>query len=358
MARIERLQTSDCANPILDIYFALAGTPIDVDTLEFQVFEQVTAAPTLTQVYPLTGRATVDLSACPTGAKIATGHYVAEWTVPVDEPVGTHVLKWFYKQTPSSPERAFQEEFEVLAIAAPSTVDGYCMVQDIRDEGVPVSMFDDAQVQTAITRASRLVDLFTERWFEPRAMTFLLNGRGTRTAFLGVPIISISSVAVDGLELLADEYYVFNRHLTENLSKPDDRQTPRIELGQPRFGYRVAHFGRLFPYGQLNISVSGVFGYTDYDSSNAQGKTPDIIVHVTKLLVMREMWRMFDQADDRDDAARKKFVTNLKTRDQSVSYANPAFGSFKQVGVGAFTGDPEIDTILARYRRPIDIAAV
>ena len=51
-------------------------------------------------------------------------------------------------------------------------------------------------------------------------------------------------------------------------------------------------------------------------------------------------------------------VTTERTRDQSISYADPAStAKFGTALFGAFTGDPEIDTILAGYTRPPSIGA-
>ena len=45
MASIERLQTSDCANPTVELFFRLGGTLIAVAVLGCQTFEAVTAPP-------------------------------------------------------------------------------------------------------------------------------------------------------------------------------------------------------------------------------------------------------------------------------------------------------------------------
>jgi len=50
-----------------------------------------------------------------------------------------------------------------------------------------------------------------------------------------------------------------------------------------------------------------------------------------------------------DDLFRWK-VTSLKTRDQSINFANPS--TLGTAGFGGFTGDPEIDRILLEFLRP------
>lgn len=73
------------------------------------------------QVYPAVAgaRAPVDVSAlCPAGDKLSTGHFVARWTPPINEAIGSHEIRWFFRLTPASPEQTFREEFEVLVDVA------------------------------------------------------------------------------------------------------------------------------------------------------------------------------------------------------------------------------------------------
>lgn len=359
MAALARGQSSSCTNPVLDLFTTVNGVLTDVAELEYTISEEITTPGTPIQVFPVAGRATVDVATlCPTGDKLSTGRFVALWDVPLTELIGTHLICWFFKLTPTSPEQTSSEDFEVIAEVIGSANDGYCNVSDLRDEGVPTSVADDARLVEIIGRASRMVDMYTGRYFEPRTRTITLDGRNAATMFLGPPIISITSVTVDDLVLGTDEYVVYNRHLSDQLLNPDDRENPRVEMQQPREGtilYRQTAGHRVFPRGERNVVISGVFGYTDYDGS-PNGSTPELICHVTKLIVMRELWRMFDEADSRDDAARRRWITKLKTRDQEIGYANPGAG-FGRQGVGPFTGDPEIDNILLQFRRPILIGS-
>lgn len=372
MATLEQEATSDCSNPILDVFFRVLGVPTDVFSLEYQIFEQVTAHPALVQVFPPSGRATVDLADCPVGHKLDTGHYVAEWAVPADEPVGTHVIKWFYKQNAGSPERQFQEEFAVLIAGVPSTGQGYCNVADLRAAGVPSSGLNgktDAELDTLITRASILVDRYTGRFFEPRSLMIRVDGTGRHGLLVGDPIISITSITLISDDFVSnqaidlDDVRIYNRHLTQRLLNPDDRENPRIEFLE--FDRRHEHFGgsahHLFhphrwPDGTQNVELDGVFGYTDYTTATPQGITPDPIREVTCLLVLRMLAAAFSEPDKRADVLDAWKVTEYKTRDQTIKYASP--DKLGGRGVGAFTGDPHIDSILALYSRPPMFGAV
>lgn len=356
MPALARNQASGCANPALDLFTQVNGVLIDVAVLEFQIFDVSDPGKQQNpvQVYPATvgARATVDVgSLCPAGDKLSTGHFVARWTPPVNEAIGTHEIRWFFRLTPMSPEQTFREEFEVLVEVAGFSATGYAFVSDMRAEGVPVMDASDARLQVLIALASRYIERMTGRFFEPRPQTLTLDGRGGRTLLFGQPIIGIESVRIDSspfspadLPIDRSLLRVYNRHLTQGLLLPDDRDNPKLEL------FHVDDEARAFvwPKGQQNVTVTGVFGYTEPDGSPT-GRTPELIRHATKLLVMREL-PLLGNVDQREDAQRRFRLTSERTRDQS--YTLEALRLH-----GAFTGDPEIDNILAAYQRPPDLGA-
>lgn len=367
MAALAQGQASDCGNPALDIFIQVNGVLTDLTgSLEFIIFDVSDAAKQLSpvQVFPPSGRATVDIgSLCPAGDKLSTGRYVAAYTPALAEPVGTHRIEWYFKLTPASPEQKFCEEFEVLPEATATASSGYCFVADLRAEGVPDS-FTDAYLLNRIAIASRFVDKVTGRFFEPRELSLDLDGRGGRMLLLDIPIIAVSLVEFEtspfkpsSLPIDDDLLKVYNRHITQNLTQPDDRNNPKIELYHASDDITNASpyvFTRLiYPLGQQNIHVEGVFGYTDFSSSNSQGVTPELIRRVTCLLVMRDIHRMWSQRAKRHDALNRYRLISERTRDQS--YALEGLGAAKRFGM--FTGDPEIDTILASYVRPPKLGA-
>lgn len=358
MPSIERLQSSNCANPVLDVYFKKASIPIDVASLEFAIFERVTNPPNLIQTYPLAGRETVDVGdLCPVGHKLETGRYVAEWDVPASEPVGAHEIHWYWKETLAHPERLFCQEFDVLLPAGASSPVGYCTVQDLRDEGVSATLYPDSRLETAIIVASLLIDQFTGRWFEPRTLDFTMDGSGVASLHLDQPIISLAAALIDDVALAASDVVVYNRHITQNLLQPDDRENPRVEIRQPLDDELLFKLGlKVWPRGQQNIRLQGEFGYTDYDGT-AQGKTPDLICHVCKLMAIRQLPGMADTTG-REDAALGWRVTEHKTRDQAIKFAAPDATKQGRAAVGLYTGDPEIDQVLLMYRRPPKLRAI
>lgn len=368
MAALARLQSSSCANPVLDVYTQVNGILTDVAVLSFQIWDKSTG--TAVQVFPASPgtKFPVDVGTdCPAGGRLSVGRYVAAWSVPSNAPVGTYQIRWYIQLTPSVAEQVYIEEFEVLPeIVATGTEPGYVSVAEMRDEGVTTSMASDTRLAQRILIASRFVEASTRRFFYPKAMTVTLDGSGGPKLFLDDPIIAVSSVAFEESPLYPSSFSsiasetvrVYNRHLTEQLTEPDDRNNPKLELFNPGFYrssgaalYSGAH-QLVFPRGQRNVRVVGVFGYTDYDSAITSGKTPELIKHVTKLLVLRNLAPLADTSA-RFDALVRHRLTSERTRDQSYTIA--PLGN--QGGGALFTGDPEIDHVLSFYQRPPGMGA-
>lgn len=348
MAALARLQSSSCDYPALDLFTAVNGVLVDVYSVAFQIFDKTTGVGV--QVYPAGAgtKQAVDVAEdCPDGDRLGAGRYVARWTAPINENLGTHYIKWYIQLSDTSPEQTYTEEFEVLAEvigAGEYPASNYCLIQDMRDEGyTDVTKYPDSFLQQRIAMASRVIEASTGRFFFPKLLTFTIDGRGGPKLLLSDPIIAVTYVkqsygdfyAAEYDLLDGDGYRVYNRHITQNLTAPDDRANPKIELT-----------GGVFPRRALNIEVSGYFGYTDYDGSS-KGKTPDMIKHACKLMVARSLTKL---------AAGGVFprhrVVSETTRDQSYTLS-----PLGQTG-GLFTGDPEIDNILTYFMRPAGLGAV
>ncbi len=365
MAALARLQASDCDNPALDVFTSVGGLLVDVAVLKFQIWDKTTGTPV--QVYPdsIGGKEDVNLDDCDDGGdRLSLGRYVADYTPPVDANLGTYQVRWYIQFDVSSSAQVFIEEFEVLAdvTASSGSPEGYLLVSDMRDEGVPATFTDDWLIKR-IALASRFVEASTRRFFYPKAMTFRVDGRGGPKLLLSDPIIAIETVKFEISPLYPENFQVvetdimrvYNRHLSAGLTEPDDRNNPKIELFNPGFvrDRQTPMLTRLnFPVGQLNVEVTGVFGYTDPDGTNTQGKTPDLIKHVTKLIVFKELAKM-QKATSRFDARARFRLTSERTRDQA--YTLEGLGSLRGAG---FTGDPEIDNVLAYFSRPPAMGAV
>lgn len=238
----------------------------------------------------------------------------------------------------------------------------YASVDDLRAEGVTDAVATDARLGALIGLASRYIERVTGRFFEPRGLTLTVDGSGGRTLRLGQPILRVDGVFIESspfapadLPVDPSVYRVYNRHLTQGLLLPDDRDDPKLEFvhGGDLLGVRFEPPGLslsslVWPRGQQNITVRGLFGYTEPDGTPS-GRTPELIRHVTKLLVLRELAPLAD-VDRREDAQRRWRITSERTRDQAYTLEALRL-------TGAFTGDPEIDNVLVAFVRPPDLGA-
>lgn len=348
-----------------------AGMLMDPYALSFQIFDLTTDANRLSpvQVYPATpgDKHSVDLSEN-SPDRLGKGRFAAAYTVPVNAPVGRYEIRWFWRMTQASSELRARKAFEVVAGGADILEGGpaYAMVCELREEGIPATgpgSVSDARMQATILLASKFVETATGRFFEPRHVTHEVNGTGARAIILGDPIIGVESVAItttpyNNADLVADPslYRVNNRHL-RGVMQPDDREVPKIEFVHTEDLLGVGFYRTIsyslrslqFVGGVQNVSVKGLFGYTEPDRS-PWGATPALIRYATKLLVLREMV-IFSDVDCREDWRRRWRLTSEKTRDQSYTLANPRWW-------GGLTEDPEIDSILAQFVRPPAFGAV
>jgi hypothetical protein len=364
MPMIARGQASDGTSPVLELFTPREGVLADAAQVWFQIFDVSDEAKreVPVQVFPEVAGAravanTTDL--WPAGDKLGTGHVVARWTPAATEPLGLHELRWFVQDEANAPEQIVSVEFDVLGAGGGSQRAVYALISDLRAEGVTVAEASDARLARLIRLATRYVDRMTGRFFAPRSMTLALDGSGGRSQLLGQPIIAVRDVKllvaypaeIGELGVTPSFFRVYNRHLTQGLLDPDDRENPRLEFFHESdlFGVQSTPAASLglgslvWLRGVQNVVVDGLFGYTDPDGS-AVGRTPDLIRHVTKLLVLREIPAMADVSGREDRQQRWRIVAE-RTRDQGYNL-DPLRSQ------GAFTGDPALDAILVAYQRP------
>lgn len=203
----------------------------------------------------------------------------------------------------------------------------YASVADLRAEGVTTEQASDQRLQQLIDLATSYVEAITGLWFEERAMTLRLDGTGSRTLWLPIFPTEVSTVRVDGRAVT--DYVAYNRFA------PDDRRSPRLvrEVGWPK--------------GRQNIEVDGRWGYVD-PAPGGGVKTPEPIRRAVLRLVVRELPLLTD-VEGQEDRKRTRIVS--ETTD-GHSY------TLERLAVTLdLTGDPDIDGILAMYRRPIAVGS-
>lgn len=303
------------------------------------------------------------------------------FTVDTSEPTGDYTAECTFIATPDGddalPEQTVSWTFRVLAEDF-GYVDTYAQVTDLVDNGFPIGTpapkpvgYTIVQAQRALERASRFVEEITGRVFGPRYNIHDYDGQGGPILQLPHAICGLTDIRLTfttfspaDLPIQEGDIRVYNRHIRQRVVArgEDDRQDPRVEfLRTPNYHFpRGELLGETdllsghtnFVESTQNVQISGVLGYTDYDGSPF-GAIPELIKEVTMRIAARHiqsLWKQIGGAGERDVPAGP--LAGERTMDQSVQYSVP--GNWLGVGpyVGAFTGDPAIDQILAMYKAP------
>jgi hypothetical protein len=342
MSSLVQSEAVSCSNQRLVFYAVAAGVLEDLVSLEY-IIRKADG----TQVWPVSGRAVVDIdNDCPTGGRIAAGVYVAHgYTVDAAAPYERHSITWYYTHATGDAESTRVEYFDV--VDAPAGGYGYALPSDLRAEGFTTTMVDDERLVALIDQASMLIEQVTSQWFEPRYMAMTLDGRESHRLDLGIPIVAVAEVAIDGAAVDAGSYRVYNRHLTQRLLNPDDREDPHLRFFQ-QTDFGLPFPPSTFPTGHQNVTVTGVFGYTD--PPGPIGSTPVLLKQACKLLVVKQMALMSD-SDARFEERVRNYLIEERTRDQMYRL-DPTMVRQQSYSL---TGDAEVDQLLVRYMAPLSI---
>lgn len=243
----------------------------------------------------------------------------------------------------------------------------YATVDELRDAGLPDTL-TDGQLEAIARRTSAQIEAYTRRWFYPREMTLLLDGVASRRLQIGPPIIAVFetrvlspgvTTAADNLLVEPDSLRIYNRHLTQGLNDPDDRNNPKLEFLTTWDGGRRSPniFGSgWFPPGVQNIQVHGLFGYTDFDDNETLwdgdnltpvGVTPEIIKVACIMLAARDALPLGD-VSGRITNALNGLVTRERTRDQEIAYGTPSKNQAIS-NVAGINANPDIQALLKPY---------
>lgn len=376
MTVLSKSETVDVSNPKLSFYNQILGVLTDIEdgdgTLEYQIFRQNQsddATEFESQIFPVTvgDRASVDL----TNDRVSQGIYAATFTSgnqKIDDV--KHRIQWFWKQTVDDTEKTASQFFEVV-----DQVFGYgsryVLEADLRAQGVAQAI-SSVRIQQAIILASQMIEKITGRFFEPRVADWSIDGAGKPMLLLENPIIGVSRIVMgddpkdtdEGVDL--ENVKIYNRHLSQNMPSRDDRENPKISFihhddtahysgegahrhsGYHTHGLHHSIHGHGFHFGQQNVTVFGVFGFTEYDGT-PWGATPLLLQRAAALMALRELTPLTD-ADCRAQEREAWRITEERTRDQTVKYDTPR--SFGGPGGSGWTGDPEIDQLLSMFIRP------
>lgn len=216
----------------------------------------------------------------------------------------------------------------------------YATIQQVRDEGLTVAEASDSRVTALLAEALITIDRITGQFFETRAITMEIYGRGTR--WLHLPVFAQDVTEVRFLDrsnssttiVAATSYHVFERFF------PDDRYNPRLEL----------LVDEVIPPTQLTwwargsaYEVDADWGWVESDDS-----TPVQITRACILLVI--MWAGQLAEPDSEMDRRSSDLVSIQVQGRREQYAGPT-------SIGTLTGSVEVDRILASYRRPIEVLA-
>jgi hypothetical protein len=230
----------------------------------------------------------------------------------------------------------------------------YATVADARAEGVPVSIVD-ATIQTQLDRWSKFIDEATHQWFEPRTLSLLLDGNDSRTLFLPVPIISLTSLFMNANFTTAVSPALYAVYSSQTALR-DDRRNPMIKLAQSGLGvFDAADFrmGSMFVAGAQNQQLNGSFGFVEAD-----GTTPALIKRAVLKLSIKELiaggGKLWNQVSN--GPFTQGTVTSETTDGHSITYN--AF-QYKPIaaGLNGITNDAEVDNIIVMYRSPLKITS-
>ncbi len=238
---------------------------------------------------------------------------------------------WYYRlEAGGQILQKFEHVNIVEEAQAPGIGERYITIQDIRDEGILLADYSDDRVLEMIILAADYIDLMTGRWFEDLLKTMTLDGTGNKLMVFDVPIISISSIVIGNwsttpAEIDVTTYRAYNRI-------PEDRQNPRI-----KFYEKVKE-------GVQNVQIVGHFGYVDED-----GNTPILIKRAMKKMVIGSLPLL--SSDESEERTQEMKLIEERTDGHSYKLSD-------LLTEGSITGDPEIDDIIERFKRPIRIASV
>jgi hypothetical protein len=173
-----------------------------------------------------------------------------------------------------------------------------------------------------------IIELLTNRSFEPINLTLRLDGCGTSEIYLPKEVISISSVSETILGTLA---------ITTDYVVNYDREDPRIIL-----------VSGVFPKGTQNVTVVGRFGYVDPKSVTEELPRP--LIEVAKRLMPIAFENILEDGDRDIDISGSKRNISKESTDKW------AYTKFNKGGIeNQLLEDPIMNAILLKYYKGSDI---
>jgi len=204
-------------------------------------------------------------------------------------------------------------------------------LDSLRKRGFSEDIFSAEELISAEENAWELIKLFTHREFEFFNAELKLDGEGVRELFIPSPILTITSVKVDDIELASSEYVIYNR------TTPKDELEPTIvRLATP------------FPLGYQNVSVTGTFGLFEWNDLKA---LPLLEVAARMLYIMFEP--LIGSETNYSDAGGAPSLGEFK-QEVTDTYSYLRYDR-QPSAIYSLLEDPFINSILMQYRVGDDI---
>lgn len=359
MRGLTKGETSSKTNPILQLFCRSGGVLADFYSGTFKIDDIKDAGSSAAAVVAST-------PFVPATHQVGTGRYAIATGSTSSWSVGTHRVTCTYKMVAGGPDYIQTIDFEVLDPADWATGMGYVGYLSTRlalADSYVASTVTRQRLHRLIDEFSRRIEQWTGRWFEPRYVKLKKAGQDSPVLLLQQPIIAIEDIyavwkTTTGEDTYKYEQYlykVYNRHL-DGFSEEDDRGNPRIELTDVTGTQLPPTTDFAWPYGNQNIELRGVFGYTDpdFDPNSGQiaiGKTPADLARAVGILAGRAT---SDPTMSDPTTWLSGSIRSMRTRDQSISFGGSSGGSSGGGGGGIsdLSGDSLVDSILVKYCQP------
>lgn len=260
------------------------------------------------------------------------GVYFVDWPIPISEPIGAHIDRWFFTESLGDTEIHRDAEFVVFAQGSLTPAAGYITVQEVRDVYLPSSILPDSRIGILIETASEIVDKYTGRYFGGRSKTITEDGTGQAWIALDEKPIEVTAISVRSFETVREldplDFVIKGRFLVHK-----DYLPPGVRDWEGCVSICGCLFADIFERGQENVSVTGIFG--DFAS------IPKPIERAVGLLV---------KYAGQDQLGAGPMAANYTSESvEQHSYALREVSS--NIELRGATGIAEVDHILNLYRR-------
>lgn len=214
----------------------------------------------------------------------------------------------------------------------------YILTADVK-LATDVGSLTTTQIEAKIDKWMQYFDSKTRNWFNERDVTANIEGNNTSILHFNVPILSITSIKLNGS---SDIFDVSNYEVFNNNSQPDDRKNPRIKLysgAVPTIFQRI-NTG-IFLRGTRS-EIIGKFGFLEPD-----GTTPLMVQDAIMLLVVNEIKNPIDSQIQTGLGGINQQVRREKTDGHEKEF----FENKRLSGVSS-TGFRQVDEAIRMYKAP------